>query len=487
MRTKQQLSAAPEHTKKMSRKAAANEYSAGSKATSRVASPNGSSRPSSRNPSRITSENEDTDLDSLLDFTDDEANNEFWEHEFSDVITNIVDRKRSSVQGREEAYTAFGRLSKFHYVHDELYGRVGELTAAFCKSIKQESSVRETTLALRALELLALSGNDNTVYENVEPVLTRAIRDSSSNLVKSSAIRCLGSCAVFAGAGEDGMLDQMNFFIDIVASYGESIGASHDTDCTEAALSEWGHLATHIWDLAAESEEAIEIFAEQLGGNDTGVQIAAGENIALLYEKSFSPRANFGEDSSEEDEDDEAEEDEKNDEDEAEEALLNYEGPRLVQRYEPYHDTPEVLNLLKSLATAHSKKISKKDKKSLHMNFISIYTSVEDARRGPMYNTAINYNTNRHFGSKTRVKIGRDGVVVIDRWWKWIRLNKLRRLLLGGFYVHFNEGNQTVLDSLPLAVIRLDSDTGTGQWKTDKGRKPRDTRRFAIHHDEDAE
>lgn len=63
MRSKQQLSAAPENTKKMSRKAAASEYSAGSKATSRVASPNGSSRPSSRNPSRIPSENEDTDLD----------------------------------------------------------------------------------------------------------------------------------------------------------------------------------------------------------------------------------------------------------------------------------------------------------------------------------------------------------------------------------------------------------------------------------------
>lgn len=423
-------------------------------------------------------------LDDLADNPD--IDNDSWAQEFSDVITNILDRKRSSVQGREEAYAAYCRLSKFHYVHEELYGRVGDLVGAFCKSIKLETSVRETTLALRALELLALSAYDNTIYENVEPVLTRTIRDSTSNVVKSSAIRCLGSCAVFAGAGEDGMLDQMNFFLDIVASYGDSIDASYDSGCIEAALAEWGHLATHVNDLSAESEEAVQIFADQLDGNDTGVQIAAGENIALLYEKSYGPQADFGEDEDENDNDGE-DSDAVNDNDEAEEELLNYEGPRLVKRYDPYHDTPELADQLKSLATAHSKRISKRDKKSLHTNFISILTTVEDPRRGPMYNSAINQETNRHFGSKFSVKVGRDGVMNIDRWWKWIRLNSLRRILQGGFSVHYHQDNREVLNSLPPVDRRYDTTSSAGRWKTTKGTKHRDTRRFAIHDESDGE
>lgn len=414
------------------------------------------------------------------ELTEANADYDSWTTELSNVIANIVDRKRSSHQGREQTYAAYSRLSKFHPMQDELYGHVGELVGAFCKSIKSEASVRETSFALRALELLSVNAYDNTIFESVENLLSRTIRDSTSNVVKSSAIHCLGACTLFGGAGEDGILDQMNFFLDIVASDGQSIDATDDPSSVTAALEEWGHLATYITDLSGESEEAVQIFADQLDSSDAGVQIAAGENIALLYEKSYSPHSYYNDDESDDDDND-------GDKDDDEELLLSYSGPKLVKRYDAYHDTRQVTPKLKDLSTVHSKRISKRDKKSLHANFASILTTVEDPRRGPMYSTSIDEDTGRHQGSKVSFKVGRDGAMQVDRWWKWIRFNSFRRMLQGGFSAQYSYGNRAMVENLP-SVERWDSggdDSTTGRWTNSKskGKKDRrgDTRKFAIH------
>lgn len=353
-------------------------------------------------------------------------------------------------------------------MEEQIRSRVSDLVAAFCKSIKLESSVRETTLAMRALELLVITASDNTVYEDAEPVLSRAIRDSTSSSVKEAAIRCLGACAIFGGAGEDGIMDQMTFLLDIVASDGHSIEAADDPASVCAALQQWGFLATEIEDLESESEDAIQIFIDQLNSADPNVQVAAGENIALLYEKSYTPQ---------EDDDDEPEEDEEEDEEEEdsdEEAQGT--GDKLIKRYNAYHNTPELVQQLQSLASIHHKWISKRDRKSLHSNFTSILTTIQNPRRGPMYNRAIDQSTNREYGSRLTVKIGQEGVMNIDRWWKWIRLNSLRRILEGGFAVHYFQGNRAVLDSLPV-MVRMTPSSG-GRWDSKRAAKPRTSHRW---------
>jgi hypothetical protein len=357
-----------------------------------------------------------------------------------------LNRKRSSIQGREESLSAYCRLSKYHYVEEEIRSHLQDLLVAFSRSVKTESSIRETTLALRALELITVTSNDDKIYENVEPLLTRTIRDSSSTIIKTAAIHCLGTCTFFGGADEDGHLDQMTFFLEIVASDGRSIDAADDPACVTAALHEWGFLATEIDDLEGESEEAVETFIDQLESVDSSVQVAAGENIALLYEKSYTPQ------------EDDDEEEEAGSEDDGSDSSGDMEGPRLIKRYNVYHNTPQLEHVLQGLATVSNKRISKKDKKNLHTNFASILTTVENPRRGPMYNTAIDQDTNRHYGSKRTVKIGREGVMNIDRWWKWIRLAALRRILQGGFVQHYYQGNRAVLDSLP--VMMRETSTG---------------------------
>ncbi|OJJ43378.1 hypothetical protein ASPZODRAFT_927393 [Penicilliopsis zonata CBS 506.65] len=485
-----------ESGKTVSRKAASREAS---RATSRASSVQ-NSRQSSRNASRHASDDEDAaDLSddtawSIASLDDQdladnpEQDNSDWPEELGDRIQEILDRKRSSIQGREEAFAAFVRLAKFHYVEEEIRTYVGELVGAFCKSIKFESSVRETTLALRALELLTITAADSTIYENVEPVVTRAIRDSTSTVVKTAAIHCLSVCTLLGGAGEDSIAEQMTFFLDIIASDGQSIDAPDNAECVTAALQEWGLMATEIEDMEEESEEAIQIFIDQLDSNDSAVQIAAGENIALLYEKSYTPR--------EDDDDDEDEEEDGDgdgaDSEEEEPSFVSMSGGgsvqrsnKLIKRYNPYHNTPELQRQLQTLSTIHNKRISKRDKKTLHTNFTSILTTVENPRRGPMYNTALNHDTHRHYGSKLKVKIGRDGVMNIDRWWKWIHLNSLRRILQGGFAEHYYQGNRAVLDSLPVMVRMTPQSHRSAARKSTKSKL--NARRWAVHDHSDDE
>lgn len=410
-----------------------------------------------------------------LDDENPEQENVDWPEELGDRIQEILDRKRSSVQGREEALAAFCRLTKYHYAEEETRASNEDLLSAFARSVRNESSVRETTLALRAIELLVITSSDDKIYLNAEPVLTRAIRDSTSNVVKAAAIQCLGACTIFGGAGEDGILEQMTFLLDVVASDGQSIDAADDPTSVTAALQVWGFLATEIDDFESESEEAVQIFMDQLDSSDSGVQIAAGENIALLYEKSYTPQ-----------EDDESDDDEDMEDESDEHANEPTGGPKLLKRYNAYHNTPELERQLQSLATIHNKRISKRDKKSLHSNFASILTTVENPRRGPRYNMAIDQDTNRHYGSTLTVKIGRHGIMSIDRWWKWIRLSALRRILQGGFAEHYFQGNRAVLDSLPVMMRMPDQSTGsTGRTSVRKAAKMRNSKRLAAQHSDE--
>lgn len=409
-----------------------------------------------------------------MDDDNPEQDNEDWPQELADRIQELLERKRSTVQGREEALAAFCRLTKYHYAEEEIRASVADLLSTFARSVRNETSTRETTNALRAVELLTITSSDDKIYENAEPFLTRSIRDSTSAVVKAAAIHCLGTCTIFGGAGEGGIMDQMTFLLDIVASDGQSIDASDDAACVIAALQVWGFLATEIEDYESESEEAVQIFMDQLDSGDSGVQIAAGEAIALLYEKSYTPQ----EDDDDEDSEEEDEEDEHAD----------FSGPKLIKRYNAYHNTPELERALQSLATVHNKRISKRDKKSLHSNFASILTTVENPRRGPRYNMAIDQDTNRHYGSTLTVKIGRHGLMSIDRWWKWVRLSSLRRILQGGFSEHYFQGNRAVLDNLPVMMRSVQTSSGTPDRNSArKAAKMRNSRRWTAQDSEEDE
>ncbi len=74
---------------------------------------------------------------------------EIWKQELGDRVEEIIDRKRSSVQGRETTLAQYVHILMSHYAYEEIKNKTSELFPALLKSIKAESSEKETSLALR--------------------------------------------------------------------------------------------------------------------------------------------------------------------------------------------------------------------------------------------------------------------------------------------------------------------------------------------------
>jgi hypothetical protein len=100
-----------------------------------------------------------------------EDTTEAWKQDLGDRIEEIIDRKRSSVQGREACLAQYSHYLMSHYAYDEIEHKTGELFPALLKSIKAESSEKETCLALRGqLDLqLDFAGSKLTFWHSYCP------------------------------------------------------------------------------------------------------------------------------------------------------------------------------------------------------------------------------------------------------------------------------------------------------------------------------
>lgn len=108
----------------------------------------------SRSPKRASSNT--ADLSSSVNSIDDmlsadalDDGSEAWKQELHDRVEEIIDRKRSSVQGREQTLGAYIHFLMSRYTFDEIDNKTSELLPALLKSIKADSSERETSLSLR--------------------------------------------------------------------------------------------------------------------------------------------------------------------------------------------------------------------------------------------------------------------------------------------------------------------------------------------------
>lgn len=431
-----------------------------SKASSRANSTT-NSRTNSRLHSRDASDDEDmggnlsddtnmsiNSIDELLESDDfNEQTTDVMKQELSKTIDDLLERKGSSVNSREESLTSYVRCLTSHYLADMLYGRVNDILSALLKSIKAETTEKETTLALRGIALTAITIADDNLYELVSPQIKRTISDSAYPHVKAIAIDTLAAITSFGGADDAEIEETMTFLLEVVSSDGSFIGADDNSEVVTAACIAYGFLATQLDDVEADSEDAIATFLDQLDADDTKVQIAAGENIALLYEKSYTPR----EEDEDSEDDEEAEDDEtSSDEDTPSGGMAG--DKNLIKRYNAYHNTPQVLDKIHSLASLSTKSLARKDRRNLHQSFATIGLTVENPRIGLRTNSA----------SKMTIRIHREGEMKVDKWWKLMRLNAIRRLLGGGFVNHYFEGNKQVLEAAPMIIRDMGAGGGGG-------------------------
>lgn len=433
-----------ESGKTVSRKARSRNPSAvSSKANSRINSP-AQSRAASRNPSRHGSDDEDylsdgtawstNSIDDILNGEDVDLPADTWKSELQTRIEQIIDRKRSSTDGRADRLSAFAHILMARYAKAEIEGHMNELLPAILKSIRSETTEQETVAALRALAVVILTIDSDDIYDSVTDQLKRTVSDSESVPAKVGAIHALGVAAYFGGASEDETEDVMTWLLEIIESDGQAIDAYDEGTVVTAALEVWGLLATEVEDLEAATEAAMDAFVEQLESSDSLVQVAAGENIALIYEKSYTPL----------EEDEEVSEEEQDSDSEGRAT-----GPKMVKRYTVYRRQDQLLRTLGDLANLSTRSVSKKDRKTLHSSFADIRNSVEKPIRGPKYSTALDQDTGRAYGGgRLKVKVSRGVEIRIDKWWKLLVLNALRRTLQGGFPHHFDK-NEAVSRSIP--------------------------------------
>jgi len=427
------------------------------KARSKLGTPStsrgNSTAPSPRNDSRTASRNASDDEDEFSDGTawsntsidemiapadeEEEAGPPVWIGQLEDKMNEICDRKRSSAQGREETLTYFTALLTRHYTMEVIRPRIAELIPAILKSVKSGKTEKETVLALKALALILVTDPSDTVYDVISGPTKNTITDAQHVDAKLAAIHSLSVATFYGGASEDEVEAVMEFFLDVISSDGAVVEEADNAQIVEAALMEWGFLATQLEDMQESTEAAMETFVDQLDSSDVDVQVAAGQNIALLFEKSYTEV--------------EPEDHLSDDEDPDDEELESISGPRMVKRYTAYRQQHQLEQVLANLTNLSNKRLSKDDRKFLHRSFADVLTTVEKPIRGPYYSTAINDETGKMYGSRMRIAIGGGNAMTIDKWWKLHRFNGLKRLLQSGFLVHY-EFNEVIFESLPVVT-----------------------------------
>jgi hypothetical protein len=434
-----------------------------SPAHSPVVSPRGS-RPGSRAASRQGSDDEadfdsddfassiaSLDLNRFHEF--DNAAPEVWQQELDECTEQIIERTRNlrnTAAAREEILAIYCSILQAQFAADEVSPKLGELIPALLKCIKNGSE-SEILGALRGMSLssilsrlltsVALSitivTTGEEVFEEAYRALKIRISNSTSEGAQASAIHTLGAVTFFGGADITEVEEVMEFLLSIVASDGECVNANDSGPVVTAALQEWGFLATQFADMEDTSYHAMDIFEDQLDSSILSVQIAAGENVALLYEKSFTP----------------LEDDEDRDDEEGlpcEWGAFQRQG--WVHRYDACVSGDFALkSKLQALGTSSVKYMAKDNKKDLHRTFKDIFHSCEHPWRGPRYSTAVDMEKGLYLGHRLAVRQGKHLLFTVDRWWKLLRYEAIKRILAGGFITHYKL-NEHVHEAIPTSL-----------------------------------
>ena len=274
--------------------------------------------------------------------------------------------------------------------------------------------------------------------EVIQPLRTR-IEDGSSNAAQEAAIHALGAAAFFGSADMEQTEEIMEYLLDIVESDGEHVDARDSGAIVAAALQEWGLLATQFEELEDKTERPLDCFEAQLDSAVLSVQQAAGENIALLYEQSFSPAGEEDEGSGDDGTDDEFE-------------FGKFQRKHWVKRYQVFAGNEFALkSKLSDLSRSSARHLGKDRRKDLHKTFKDVLHSVEHPWRGPQFSIALNEEMTSYMGHRHVVRFGKEGSYIINRWWKLHRYEAMKRIVGGGFVTHY-QSNEVVHGSLPTGL-----------------------------------
>lgn len=394
------------------------------------------SQTSSRAPSRYASEEEDGASDSEDDDastrSDDPLDSDHgtaWTERLQSRVEELKTRKRS-VQDREDTLIGYIELLRRHFVpEDYMSDYISDIIPALLRGVTAGGSTGERLLAVRAITVTALTYPSETVFDHVFQTLKGLCQDEEEEKVKVEAIHALSVAVLYGGGSTTDYDDILDFFMTIVESDGVAAEAEDSGPVVTAALQAWALVATYVEDLTEQSEQAMDVFMEQLDSTDVNVQTSAGSNIALLFEAARDYEEETG-------------------------------TPMNLQ-----YDHHKISARMSEAVRMSPKSVSRKDRKHLRSSFLSISTSLERGL-GPGYSTAGRGGVNPHtggrkmdgasefqeFGYREKVRV-HDQFITIDTWALQTRVQALKTHLRSGFGVHFLE-NPLVQEMLESAQVQ---------------------------------
>lgn len=408
------------------------------------ATSNAGSNPASRIQSRQVTDDEDdgyesdsTNAMSIGSWADRETRDlpEVGHGDFKLLIEELLERKGSTIGGRELALRRYAAYLSRHVATSEVEPKVNELMGSFLKSIRSHESELEVCLALRAIAitLFTASYQDEDIFRVLKQQIV--FSEEAIPIVRATAIHTLAAAAAFGGAGEDEMIEIMDEFIRMLTD--DDIADKKNDAPFAAACKEWAFLATYIDDIQDLTEPAMTAFTRQLHNNDADVMISAGDAIALIYEKSFTERESDDTPPT------------KQEIEQSQPIDLQY-----VERYPIFDDFQSAQQLkdrVQDLAAGskYSLRVSSSHKKDLSKKFRDVLETINHPARGPGWRSAYDQETGLMYGHSMKHRIGAHGKLHIERWWTWHRYEALKRVLAGGDFIEHYEHNPAFIETLP--------------------------------------
>jgi hypothetical protein len=88
-------------------------------------------------------------LDDILNGGDTDLPPEAWKNELTVRIEQIINLKRSTTEGRADSLNGFAHILMARYAKENIEGHMSELLPSIMKSIRAETTERETVVALK--------------------------------------------------------------------------------------------------------------------------------------------------------------------------------------------------------------------------------------------------------------------------------------------------------------------------------------------------
>ncbi|KAH7148863.1 interferon-related developmental regulator-domain-containing protein [Dactylonectria macrodidyma] len=365
------------------------------------------------------------------------------------LIAELQDRKRNNAESRERFLELFISLVRCRYTsqtHEWLDEAATELGELFIRSANRGMTARERQLSLWAFILTVCTSEDADVFEHGQNTLRQIITEDDDEECKVWAIYALCVAVLYGGGSEEAAQETLDYLVDIVQTDGESIEAHDNGLIVAASLQAWAFVASHVDDLSATADIAMDAFVEQLDSTDVKVQSHAAACIALIFEESRNHEEETGEP-----------------------FQLPYDPQRLTGR-------------MAELAKQSSKSVSKKHRKELREGLTNVVTSLERGV-GPGYSAAgfapdkrnrlavsdANEDGIVEFGYRLKLRSG-NNVATIDTWSLSSRVDMLK-VIFGGHLQKHIFINPVVSECLSDAEFNQFESTKPAKHPVSKGGK----------------